>query len=60
MRTIILRGNLYLKAPHGRNIVVAGAADNTGAVDVVVDVLYPVHGVLPLLGLADPPLLRLL
>ena len=59
MRTIILRGNLYLKAPHGRNIVVAGG-DNTGAVDVVVDVFYPVHGVLPLLGLADPPLLRLL
>jgi hypothetical protein len=47
----------------GDNVVAAAAAVDKGgiaAVDIVVDVLYALHRVLSLLGLADPPLFSLL
>ncbi len=44
----------------GENVA-AAAVDKGGiAVDIVVDVLYALHRVLSLLGLADPPLFSLL
>ncbi len=44
------------------NVAAAAAAVDKGgvAVDIVVDVLYALHRVLSLLGLADPPLFSLL
>ncbi len=45
----------------GDNVAAAAAVDKGGvAVDIVVDVLYALHRVLSLLGLADPPLFSLL
>ncbi len=46
----------------GDNVAAADAAVDKGgvAVDIVVDVLYALHRVLSLLGLADPPLFSLL
>jgi hypothetical protein len=45
----------------GDNVAAAAAVDKGGvAVDIVVDVLYALHRVLSLLGLANPPLFSLL
>jgi hypothetical protein len=44
----------------GDNVAAAVDKGGVASVDIVVDVLYALHRMLSLLGLADPPLFSLL